>query len=231
MRIKNFTYSFKLVYSATKFYTWISIFPALIGSVMPFATVYLIKLIVDETINAAESPDKILAFKKVLLLIIFAGICFLLNHLANVFAAYIKDVREQKFFDYIFNRIHEKTTKIDIENFDSRAFENAQNRPLCIVNQTITVVQNTIALLSLAVLLFSLHSAVFFVLILATLPLGLVKLKFSKALYNWVRDNTRKTRKTWYINDLLTREEFSMEIRLFVLSDYLKDKVRNPMDF
>jgi ATP-binding cassette subfamily B protein len=229
MRLKNFRYSFKLVYAATKFYTWISIFPALIGSVMPFATVYLIKLIVDETIYAAGSPDKMLAFKKVLLLIIIAGICFLLNHLSNVFDAYIKDVREQKFFDYIFNRIHEKTTKIDIENFDddkyydlfSRAFENAQSRPLYVVNQTITVVQNSIALLSLAVLLLTLHNAVFLVLLLATVPLGLVKLKFSKALYKWVRDNTRKTRKTWYINDLLTREEFSMEIRLFVLSDYL----------
>lgn len=229
MRLFNFVYSFRLVYSATKFYTWISVFPAIVGSIFPLVTVYLLKLIVDETIAAAASPDKAEAFTNVLLLIIIAGLCFFINHLSNSFDAYVKEVREQKFFDYIYERIQEKTTSIHVEYFDddkyydlfSRTLENAQSKPLYIVNNTISVIQNTLALLSLAILLFSLHSAVFFVLLLATVPLGIVKLKFSKALYKWVKKNTQKSRKAWDINDILTREEFALEVRLFLLKDYL----------
>lgn len=232
--IRSFVYSFREVHRATRFYTWASLGPALIASLVPLVTVYLIKLVIDETSIAMDSADKAQAFQNVLWLVVITGLVFLLNNVAEAVEEYIKKTREQLFFDHIYKKVQDKTASIDLEYFEddtyydlfSRALENAPIRPLNVVNNTISVMQNGLALLTLAGLLLTLHPAVFLVLLAATVPLGLVKLYFAARLYNVYKENTRNERRIWDINDVLTREPFAIEVRLFRLKAFLSQLFR-----
>ncbi len=232
--IRSFMYSFREVHRATRFYTWASVGPALIASMVPLFTVYLIKLVIDETSIAMASADKAQAFQKVLWLVVITGLVFLLNNVAEAVEEYIRKTREQLFFDHIYEKIQDKTAAIDLEYFEddkyydlfSRALENAPIRPLNVVNHTISVLQNSLALLTLGGLLLTLHPAVFLVLLAATVPLGLVKLYFTGRLYDVYKRNTRNERRIWDINDVLTREPFAIEVRLFRLKAFFSQLFR-----
>ncbi len=226
--IESFKYSFRLVHKSTGFYAWASFIPAAFGSILPLVTVYLLKFVIDETIVATATPDDPEAFRRVAIWIIITGLIFLIGYIKDAFEKYIKDAREQVFFDYIYKRVHEKTTRIELKYFDdskyydlfSRALENAQVRPIRVFGSIISVFQNTIALITLSVLLLSLHKSIFLVLIVATVPLGLAKLKSSRELFHWNKKITKTNRKTWDINDVLTKEHYAPEIRLFSLKDF-----------
>lgn len=227
---QSFIASFQLVYRAAPRHTVAGVIPAVIGSVFPLVTVYLIKLVIDETTEAVNAADKSQAFARVLLWVVLTGVVFLVNTLAEALNEYLQETRSQLFFDYIHDKIHQKTTGLDLEFFENdkyydlftQALNNAHIKPLNIVNNTFSFFQNTAALLTLGALLLTLHWSVFFVLFLASVPLGLVKLKFSNDLYRRYKSQIKNERKTWDINDVLTNEYFAAEVRLFRISSYLK---------
>lgn len=228
---KSFLASFKLVYAAAPRHTAAGVIPVATGSVFPLVTVYLIKLVIDETSNALEAQDKTEAFYQVLFWVVITGVIFLVNTLSEVLNEYLQEARSQYFFDYIHNRIHGKTTALDPEFFENdkyydlftQALNNAHSKPLNVVNNTFVFFQNTVALITLGGLLLTLHYSIFFVLVVASLPLGLVKLKFSNKLYNQYKSQIKNDRKTWDINDVLTNEYYAAEVRIFRIAGYLRD--------
>ena len=54
-RLKLFTRSIKLVFSAARFHTWSGILLSLIASVLPLGLVWLIKTLIDTVTEAAET--------------------------------------------------------------------------------------------------------------------------------------------------------------------------------
>ncbi len=240
--VESFLFSFKIVRSSTKRYTYLSVFPALIGSLVPLGTVYMIKLVIDETSLAINASDATAHFNKIIILVLITALFFLVNYITDALEEYIKSIRQYYFFDYITKLIYEKTSNIELEYFEndkyydlfSRALDNAQIRPLNIVNNTIHLTQNIIALLSLIILLLSLHYSIFLVLIIATVPLAIVKIRFANILYKRYKKDTPKHRKIIDIDNVLTRERFAAELRLYGLKEFfvtmfksIRDRIRN----
>ncbi len=238
--IQRFKYSFQLVYkSAPSSVRWLLVI-SFFQSLLPLATVYLLKLLIDAVTEAAQSTSANLY--PVIFLVVTTGFIFLLNTVSDTYKIQVNERLKQKFTDFIFAKIHDTTTEIEVSYFEddayynlfSRALQNADNKPIQVVQSTFNMLQYGIAIVTLGALLITLHWTVPILLLVAALPLGLVKIYFARSVYRWYRAHTFEERKIWDVNDVLTNAYFSREMRLFGLAPYfrqvytqLRDKVRN----
>ncbi|RIZ71099.1 MAG: ABC transporter ATP-binding protein [Methylococcales bacterium] len=91
----------------------------------------------------------------------------------------------------------------------------------------IQVGQNSLTLLTLVGLLFSLNWMIAAVLLIATVPGTLIRLRYSQQLYSWQRQRTSTERQAWYFQWMLTGEPHAKEIRLFDLGTLFIERFRN----
>ena len=91
----------------------------------------------------------------------------------------------------------------------------------------IQVGQNSLALLTIVGLLFSLHWMIAAVLLVATVPGTLVRLRYSQQLYAWQRQRTSTERQAWYFQWMMVGEPHAKEIRLFDLGALFIERFRD----
>lgn len=238
IKIGNFSQfikALKLVYSCSPKLTIASFFLTFIQSFFPLIIIYLIKELIDAVGVALISDNKDFAFQYVKLIVIFSGLTFLINAIANSVSQYIREYQAQLFSDFMLDRLHKKAVMLDLEFFENpvyhdmffRALQDSPNRPVKIVNSVFFMIQYFLAIIILCVLLISLHWSIAIVLLLATLPNGLVRLKFADKLYKWEVENTQNQRKTNYFSRVLTGDVFVKELRLFQIQKYFSDNFNN----
>ncbi len=245
MKIGSFSHfkrALKLVYSSSPWLTVANFFLTFIQSIFPLIIIYLIKELIDAVGVALNASDKDLAFKHVEFIVLLSGITFLINALANSISQYVREYQSQLFADYMYDRLHKKAVTLDLEFFENpvyhdmffRALQDSPYRPVKIVNNMFFMIQSLLAIIVLSVLLISLHWSIAIVLLVATLPNGIIRLRYANKLYNWQKDNTQNERKANYFSRVLTGDVFAKELRLFKLQDYfinnftsLRNNLRN----
>jgi len=128
--------------------------------------------------------------------------------------------------------LHEKSLEVDLgyyenpEYYDTfhRAQKEAPYRPTRIVNGLVQLTQNGISLVAMVGLLVSFHWLVAAVLLAATLPGLVVRLRHADRIFRWHRDRTPAEREAWYLNWMITSEGYAKEVRLFDLGDLFKTR-------
>ena len=239
-RFSHFKRALTLVYSSSPGLTIANFFLTFIQSIFPLIIIYLIKELIDAVGIALSASDKDLAFQHVKLIVILSGVTFLINALANSISQYVREYQAQLFSDYMYDRLHKKAVTLDLEFFENpayhdmffRALQDSPYRPVKIVNNVFFMTQNLLAIIILSVLLISLHWSIAIVLLIATIPNGLIRLRYAGKLYNWQKDNTQNERKANYFSRVLTGDVFAKELRLFKLNDYFINsfsKLRNNL--
>lgn len=207
---------------------------SLIQGVMPLASLYLIKLIVDAVTASLALADKTLAVEKVLLYIALAGLIALVTALLQLAAGYVQEVQTLHVTDHMQDILHKQSIAMDLAYYEDpryfdtlhRAQQEGPYRPPQIVNGLVQLVQNGISLLAMVGLLTSFNPIVALILFAAALPGMLVKIKFSRRLYQWQRNQTAQERKTGYYNWMVTSEAHAKEIRLFNLGGLFVSRFR-----
>lgn len=134
--------------------------------------------------------------------------------------------------------ILEKALTLDLRQFEDSEFydkltnarREASVRPLSLVSRTFGLVQNALSLITYGVLLvhFSIWAVV--VLILAAMPVFIAETKFAGEgfrLFSW---RAAETRQQHYLENLLAREDFVTEIKLYQLGEMLLGRYRNLFD-
>lgn len=227
--LSHFYTALKLVFDCAPWLTVAGFFLTFIQSFFPLFIIYLIKELVDAVSMAVNAPDKALVFNQVLWIVAATGIAYLVNALANAAGFYLREHQSQLFADHMYSKLHRKAASLDLEFYETpgwhdmfyRALQDSPTRPVSIVNNVFYMLQYSLALLLLGTfLMFSLHWAIVPVLILATVPAGIIRLLYAEKMYNWQYNNTQNERKAAYYNRILTSEPFAKELRLFGLQDY-----------
>ena len=131
--------------------------------------------------------------------------------------------------------ILEKALTLDLRQFEDSEFydkltnarREASVRPLSLVSRTFGLVQNALSLITYGILLvhFSVWAVV--VLILAAMPVFIAETKFAGEgfrLFSWRAPETRQQN---YLENLLAREDFVTEIKLYQLGEMLLERYRN----
>ena len=228
-------FALRLVWQSAPGWTIASLALLIVQGVLPLASLYLMKLVVDAVTTALESPDKAAAFGQVAIFISLTGGVTLIGALFRSLAGLVSEAQAQVITDHLSDVLHAKSIEVDLEYYESaqyydklhRAQREAPFRPTRILNGLVQVAQNGISLLAMAGLLFSFHWGIAANLFVATIPGLLVRLRYAGQTYRWQRRRTSTERQAWYFHWLLTGDVHAKEIRLFDLGALFRQRFRD----
>ena len=186
----------------------------------------------DEIQVVAANPGGEDALNHLIALLIIAAVVFLTNALTASLGALVRERQSFVISDYFDNLIHNKTTRIDYGFFEHpkyqnvffRALNEASFRPSRIFYGIIGLLQNLITLIVMGGILLMVHWSVSIVLLVVTLPVTFIRLRYARSLFNFKRENTDRERKVNYYNRLLTSREYAKELRTFDLGPLFRKR-------
>ena len=185
------------------------------------------KLIIDTITEGLSIADKTLVVDQVLILLGLAAAVMVFTFVCNAIAELVNTALSDRVTDYMQGILLTKSIDVDLEYYESpkyhdtlqRAQQEAPYRPRQILTHLTQVGQNSISLIAMLGLLLSLHWGIIGVLLVAAIPMMLVRTRHTRVMYHWQRRRTPMERQAWYRGSLLTDERSAKEIRLFNLGD------------
>ena len=224
----------RLVWQSGSGWTIASLALVLVQGVLPLASLYLMKLVVDAVTAGLTATDKGAAFSQVGFLIILTALVSLITSATGSAASFVSEAQGLNVTDRVQDIIHAKSIEADLEYYENsqyydtlhRAQQEAPYRPTRILNGLLQVGQNLISLVAMVGLLVSLHWGVAIALFITAIPNVLVRLKYAKTMYKWSRGRTPAERLAWYFDWMLTRDSHAKEVRLFDLGTLFRTRYR-----
>jgi len=203
-----------------------------VQGVLPLASLYLMKLIVDAVTYAVSTPGDPGALTRVFIWIGLAALVALATAGFQLVESLIKESQALAVSDYMYRIIHDKSVSVDLAYYENpqyfdtlhRAQQEGPYRPLQIINGLTRLGQNSISLAAVVGLLVSFHWIAALVLFVAAIPGLLVKTKYSGRVFQWQRDRTQTERQAGYFNWILTGYDHAKEMRLFRLGKLFAER-------
>jgi ATP-binding cassette subfamily B protein len=192
------------------------------------------KLLVDAVVAGLAATDKNAAFESLALVIAGLSGVVLLETACASFGRLVATAQSQVITDRMSELLHSKSLEVDLEYYESpqyydtlhRAQREAPSRPTQLLNSLSQLLQNAISLAAIGGLLLWLHWGIVLLLLAVGIPGALIRLRFSKKVHAWQRQQTPKERQAWYFAWLLTRDSHAKEIRLFDLGQFFMHRYR-----
>ena len=216
----------KLVWAVARPWTtaWIALL--IVQGLLPAATVYLTKLVVDSVVVALRNGSS----RPVLLpLLLLGGVLLLMEVMRNAIN-WVRTVQAELLQDHITSLIHEKSVAVDLAFYElsdyydhlHRARTEARYRPVALLGNLGALLQNTITLVAMGAILIPLGPWLALALLLSTLPAFYVVVHYALAEYQWRQRTTADDRRAWYFDWVMTTAEAAAEIRLFGLGKHFQ---------
>jgi len=221
----------RLVWESSASWTAASFVLLLLQGVLPLATLYLMKLIVDSVTLSKSGPEGS-GFDGILLLISIAGLLALFSSFCRTAGGVVSEHQASLVSDHIQDTLHAKSVEIDLEYYENasyydalhRAQQEAPFRPARIVRGLAQLLQSAVSLLAVLGLLIAFSWNLAAVLLVAAIPGVFVRLHYSDELYRWQKEATKRERKALYLHWMLTSDAHAKEVRIFDLGSLLKDR-------
>ncbi|MGB3787632.1 MAG: ABC transporter ATP-binding protein [Phormidesmis sp.] len=223
----QFVPALRLVWRSSPNWTLIKLLLITLLGLIPLASIYLLKLLVDAVTAGLPTAEPQVLLRQILPLLIGLAVAAFITLLCNAFSELVNTAQAQKVTDYMRGILHSKSIEIDLAYYENpryhdtlqRAQQEATYRPNQIIIRLAQVGQNGLSLAAMIGLLLTLHWGITGVLLLGAIPSILVRLRYTRELYQWQRQWTPVERQSQYLSILLTAEQFAKEIRLFELGD------------
>ncbi|MBW4509596.1 MAG: ABC transporter ATP-binding protein/permease [Scytonematopsis contorta HA4267-MV1] len=229
--------TFVLIWSTSRNWTLAWILLLVIQGMLPAATVYLSRLLVNSlvgTVGAGISGETI---NKILIPVaLMAGVLLLTEFLQGA-NEWVRTVQSELVQDHISSLIHKQSAVIDFACYESpeyndyldRARDGAANRSLTLLENTGSLLQSSITLFAMVAILIPYSIWLPFILFVSALPAFYVSLRLNLRQYQWSQRTTTDRRRLQYYELLLTNSWAAAEQRIFNFSPYfqsLYQKVR-----
>jgi len=224
-----------LIWNAAGWWTVIWAALLLAQGLLPVATVYLTRLLVDSLVASLGRGVSWSTGRPILSLVALMAGVVLLAELLRSLTNWVRAVQSELLKDHIQARLHEQSLAVDLAFYDSpefydhlhRAREEAPYRPLALLESVGGLAQNAVTLAAMGAVLLSFGVWLPLALLLSTLPALAVVLGSTLREHQWRRDRTRDERRTWYFDWLLTSRETASELRIFDLGDYFQSAYKS----
>lgn len=143
-----------------------------------------------------------------LLCVGFAAGIAVVKRLTTAAQRWVGEVEAQAVTDTMFGIPHSKSVEVDLGYYEIPAFKDrlrraqdeAPYRPKRIVSSLMDLTLNAVTLLTMAGLLFAYHWSVLPILVVASVPGVLLRLRYSNDFYTWERKATVRERRSAYMN-------------------------------
>jgi ATP-binding cassette, subfamily B, bacterial len=236
--IANLQRAIHLVWQSSPRWTLVSLGLLAVQGVLPLASLYLLKLLVD-TLTLSIQTRTLQSFQQTLLWIALAGLVGLIGDLSRTLAALAQTAQTEEVSDRVHAQLHAKSIQVDLEFYENaeyyntlhRAQDQAAYRPPQILQGLIQVAQNGLSLVAIVVLLAALHWSIPLLLLLAMLPGAWMRLNASGKRYWRSRNWTDRERQAYYFHTLMTQGSHAKEIRLFDLGSLFSRRFQTLRQF
>ena len=222
----------KYIWQSSPLLTSLNAFIVLIRGVLPLLLLFLVKLLVDELQSVITTPAGEGSYSRLMIMLIMISAVFLVNSLSASIGALVRERQAFVISDFFDKLIHDKTTSLSYgffeypkyQNIFYRALNEASFRPSRIYYGFLGIVQNTITLLVVGAILITVHWSVSVILLLVTVPISIIRLRYAIKMFRFKQDNTVLERKVHYYNRLLTAPDFAKELRVFDLGKVFRER-------
>ncbi len=195
---------------------------------LPVATIYLTRAIVNSLVVAIRSGGQWNALRPVVVFAVWIGAVALATQLLRGLSAWTRTAQSEMVRDYLSGVIQKKSLEVDLAFYDScdfydhlhRARLEATHRPLELIEGLGSLLQGSITLVAILAILIPFGPLPPLALILSTAPVLYVVIKMAHRRHQWNQSTTIDNRRTWYYDMLLTNGESAAEIRLFDLGGH-----------
>lgn len=210
----------------------------IVAGLLPAAISYISKLIVDAVVFASQVNSQNNGFVNIYPSLFYVG----LEAIAVILLAgsqrgiiICQSLLRALMGQRVNVLILEKALTLDLRQFEDSEFydkltnarREASVRPLSLVNRTFGLVQNALSLITYGILLVNFSGWAVVVLILAAMPVFISETKFAGEgfrLFSW---RAAETRQQHYLENLLAREDFVTEVKLYQLGEMLLGRYRS----
>jgi ATP-binding cassette, subfamily B, bacterial len=225
----------RLVFRYTPGWTTAGILLVVILGLLPLATLYVMKLLVDTVTSGLLVPDRsLMTGRLVLLILIAAGIAFF-SALCNALSSYASEVQSLVMADRVSALIQSHSIELDLAYYENPAYQDTLHRaqaegptrPAQIVHDLVQIGQNSISIAAVGALIvsFSLYIGLF--LVCSAVPAAIFRVWHSKKLYKLQVQQTEAERRSWYYHLMLTDVDHAKEVRLYGLGPFLMGRYRH----
>jgi len=226
----HFIPALRLVWQSSPYWTLARIGLVMIQGILPLFSIYITKLIVDRVTSSLALTNPATTMQGIMPLLFVAAGLTIGTTLCTSLTELVTIAHAQRVTDYMQSIIHAKSISADLEYYENaqyydalqRAQQEAPYRPPRLLDRLAQAGQSAISLVAMVGLLLALHWGIIGILLVATIPSVLVRMKFAGVMYRWNRRRTHLEREAMYLGWLQTSDQFAKEIRLFNLGNYFK---------
>jgi ATP-binding cassette subfamily B protein len=222
-----------LVWTTSQALTVIFAILTLVAGLLPAVVAYVGKLIVDGVVVASRSGlegDRTAAFVYLALEAIVVAFLAGSKQGLMICQSLLRVLLGQK----VNVLILEKALTLDLTHFEdsefydkmTRARREASVRPLSFVSRTFSLIQDTLSLITYGGLLLRFSLWAVLVLAIAAVPAFLAETRFAGEAFRLFRWRVPETREQTYLETLIAREDFAMEVKLYQLGATLLERYR-----
>jgi ATP-binding cassette subfamily B protein len=215
---------------------WTLLWGALLAAqgLLPVATVYLTRSVVDGLVAAIRAGGAWAAFRPALLLAGLLGAVLLLDELLRAAASFARRAQTELVRDRITDLLHRQSTRVDLAFYDSpdyfdrlhRARDEAGYRPLVLMESFGTLLQNALTLAAMAVVLLPSGVWLPLALLASTVPALIVVVRQRVRVHRWWLRHTADERRSNYFDWVLTARDAAAEVGFFGLGEHFRAAYR-----
>lgn len=206
--------TFKLIRACDrKGFLWLMVLSVL-SALLPLANLTVLQRLVDVGL---EEKD----FGQVLIYIIAFAVIFFVSRCISAYYSAKQDILGQKFVDYTSNMVQRQSAIMDLSYYDSadnhdrlyRAQQEANIRPLQLLNNSIKLFKSAISIIGIVAILAGSSLWAVAVLFVTVIPAFIVRLIKSRKLYQFNKERTVHMRRSRYLSSLVTSRGYAMEVK------------------
>ncbi len=229
-------YTFSLVWESGPIYLFLMFFVALFNGLMPLCGALISREILNElqaviTRNANGESSNFFA-SAVFFLLIYFFVYKILSRVIGQLSQAIHRMVGERMVRMVRIRIMRQAAAIDLSSYDIPAFyeklENANreagNRPIMVLNSTLSVISTIISLIGYIVILCSALPFAVLVIAATTIPSAIVNLIYRKRTFSYMRRRSVDRRQMNYYASVATDKQLAKEVRVFDLGEELVDR-------
>jgi len=203
---------------------WIAVL--LLQGLLPVATVYLTRTVVNRLVPALRGES----IQPLISAAVAMGCVLVTSEVLRGIATWLRTAQAELVHDHIAGLIQRKSAAVDLAFYESpefydhlhRARQEASYRPVALVESLGSLLQNSITLVAMLGVLIPYGIWLPVVLLAGTLPALYVVLRYSLLQHQWRQRVTADERRVWYYDWILSASETAAEVRLFGLVEYFR---------
>lgn len=210
---------------------FINVLIAIFQGVLPFVIIVCLKWLIDDLSKILGQQMPRTHFDYVMS---FTAFVFVFNAINAILRNFYYEKLSQSVSLHIYEVLHRKHSSLEMSHYEDsdqqdkihRAVQEAGYRPMKIISEVLTLVKSLFSGLVILALFIQVKWYLLFVLMAAIAPGTIIKLKFSKKLYQLKKENSTKEREQFYFNKVLTNAAYAKELKLFGFRDFFLHKFK-----